>query len=374
MKLHTPDRQVAVRQTHDFPSLCFRRDLKTIRKARPLHQQRVVARRLHRIRQPLKQIGVLMHHRTGLSVHQAVRPDDLPPEILPDTLVPETNPQQRFLPGKSTNHLKADPRLIRRARSRRNHHTVGIQRQRFVDRDRVVAEDLLFDPKLNAMSRVVGGQRLLGAREKEVFRKMLWQVADFSGVEVLTYCVMDNHFHVLVRVPERDRVISDGELLRRFRVLYPKPTKYQTASFKRFEAGLQTGSEEATAMRERLLKRMHDLSEFMKTLKQRFSIWYNRNHDNRLGTLWMERFKSVLVQGAGNPLQTMAAYIDLNPVRAGLVEDPKDYRWCGYAEAVAGARCAQLGLARIWSTHADGSKRERDGPDLLSRLWRITAV
>ncbi|MFP4261710.1 MAG: transposase, partial [Opitutales bacterium] len=51
----------------------------------------------------------------------------------------------------------------------------------------------------HAMSRVVGGERLLGPREKEVFRKMLWQVADFSGVEVLTYCIMDNHFHVLVR-------------------------------------------------------------------------------------------------------------------------------------------------------------------------------
>ena len=36
----------------------------------------------------------------------------------------------------------------------------------------------------------------------------------------------------------------------------------------------------------------------------------------------------------GNPLQTMAAYIDLNPVRAGIVKDPKDYRFCGYAEAV----------------------------------------
>jgi len=33
-------------------------------------------------------------------------------------------------------------------------------------------------------------------------------------------------------------------------------------------------------------------------------------------------------------LQTMAAYIDLNPVRAGLVEDPKDYRFCGYGEAL----------------------------------------
>jgi exodeoxyribonuclease V beta subunit len=40
----------------------------------------------------------------------------------------------------------------------------------------------------------------------------------------------------------------------------------------------------------------------------------------------------------------MAAYIDLNPVRAGLVKDPKDYRWCGYAEALSGSRRAQRGL------------------------------
>jgi hypothetical protein len=51
----------------------------------------------------------------------------------------------------------------------------------------------------------------------------------------------------------------------------------------------------------------------------------------------------------------MAAYIDLNPVRAGLAEDPKDYRFCGYAEAVAGLKEAKSGLIHIWSDH--GAKR-----------------
>ncbi|MEZ5431159.1 MAG: hypothetical protein R3F31_08270 [Verrucomicrobiales bacterium] len=46
-------------------------------------------------------------------------------------------------------------------------------------------------------------------------------------------------------------------------------------------------------------------------------------------------------------LLTMAAYIDLNPVRAGMVDDPKDYRWCGYAEAVAGGRRARRGLGTM---------------------------
>ena len=208
----------------------------------------------------------------------------------------------------------------------------------------------------HVMSRVVGGEMLLGDREKEVLRKMLWQVADFSGVEILTYCLMTNHFHVLVRVPEKC-VISDAELLRRFKVLYPKPTKYQTAEFARLEQSLLAGDADAEAIRQRLLARMSDLSAFMKTLKQRFSIWYNRNHGDRKGTLWMERFKSVLVEGKGNPLQTMAAYIDLNPVRAALVDDPKDYRFCGYAEAVAGNTTAQAGLMRIWADHDQDALR-----------------
>ena len=43
----------------------------------------------------------------------------------------------------------------------------------------------------------------------------------------------------------------------------------------------------------------------------------------------------------------MAAYIDLNPVRAGMVDDPKDYRWCSYAEAVAGKKRSREGLQRV---------------------------
>ncbi|MFU8848745.1 MAG: transposase [Opitutales bacterium] len=213
------------------------------------------------------------------------------------------------------------------------------------------------DATYHCMTRAVNGARLFGDGEKEVLRKMIWQVADFCGVEVLTYCVMSNHFHVLVRVPVLGDV-SDRELLRRYKVLYPRPTKYQTASIALLEKELAKGGAEADAIREKLLARMGDVSEYMKAVKQRFSVWYNRSH-GRFGTLWAERFKSVLVEGKGNPLQTMAAYIDLNSVRAGMVEDPKDYRFCGYAEAVAGQKRAQAGLAQVWSTRADGSVREQ---------------
>jgi hypothetical protein len=96
----------------------------------------------------------------------------------------------------------------------------------------------------------------------------------------------------------------------------------------------------------KLRARMYDLSAFVKTLKQRYSMSYNGRHGRR-GTLWEDRFKSVLVEGAEGALAAVAAYIDLNPVRAGLVADPKDYRWSGYGEACAGGRQAREGLAAV---------------------------
>ncbi|MEM7396710.1 MAG: chemotaxis protein CheW, partial [Verrucomicrobiota bacterium] len=86
--------------------------------------------------------------------------------------------------------------------------------------------------------------------------------------------------------------------------------------------------------------------EFMKALKQQFTRWFNKKH-KRTGTLWEARYKSVLVEGRGDPLRTMAAYIDLNAVRAGIVEDPEAYRWCGYGEAMGGEKAARDGLRKL---------------------------
>jgi hypothetical protein len=103
--------------------------------------------------------------------------------------------------------------------------------------------------------------------------------------------------------------------------------------------------------------RMWDLSAYMKLLKQRFSQWFNGRHE-RKGTLWEERFRSVLVEGAGLALATMGAYIDLNPVRAGVVEDPKEYRWSGYGEAMAGRKGAKLGIQRLIHGLQQGKEEE----------------
>ena len=137
-----------------------------------------------------------------------------------------------------------------------------------------------------------------------------------------------------------------------------------------FENAQRLGGDTLERVRARYLGRMWDLSEFMKTLKQKFTSWFNREHD-RVGTLWESRFKSVIVEGRWHSLLKVAAYIDLNAVRAGIVGDPADYRWCGYSEAVAGDRPARRGLAAILD-EMDGRADWRDiGPRYRKVLFGI---
>ena len=199
----------------------------------------------------------------------------------------------------------------------------------------------------HVMSRITERRFYLGTREKEHFRGMIRRVADFSGVEVLTYTVLDNHFHLLIQVPERMEV-SDAELLRRMRLIYRDSVVAQ------FENKLLEAADdlEARLLRKRYLYRMYDLSEFMKTLKQRFAIWYNATH-GRKGHLWDDRFKSVLVEGGGKldrpgALWVMAQYIELNAVRAGIVREAQAYRWCGLGEAVGGGLEARRGICGVF--------------------------
>jgi hypothetical protein len=124
--------------------------------------------------------------------------------------------------------------------------------------------------------------------------------------------------------------VDGSELIRRVELLYG----IEDADLLRMMWNARESEEMAArwaAAREVHHGRMHDLSVFMKLLKQRFTMWYNYQHRSK-GTLWTERFKSVLVESTqtrNDPLRLVAAYIEMNPVRAGLVERPSQYAFSG---------------------------------------------
>jgi REP element-mobilizing transposase RayT len=168
-------------------------------------------------------------------------------------------------------------------------------------------------------------------------------------MRVLTYCIMGNHFHWLVEVEERPvgaDLMPDAELVERVRRCHGKKVAAMLQA--ELDSLLRSCNLSLHAhIRGKYLKRMWNLSAFVQSVKQRFSVWFNKRH-KRKGTLWEERFKSVVAMGP-EAVASVAAYIDLNPVRAGIVEDPADYRWSGYGEALSGgkgAKQARLGLQR----------------------------
>jgi len=224
----------------------------------------------------------------------------------------------------------------------------------------------------HCMSRIMERQMRLGETEKEKFRVLLRQMAAFCGVNVITYAVMGNHFHLLIEVPKAQE-LSDEDLLARLAILYKR--EYVEAIRARLAEYRKQGADEAAAeLKQRYTYRMYDVSQFMKTLKQKFTQCYNRKHGRR-GTLWEERFKSILLEPQrldrkdgkwNNALLTLALYIELNAVRAGLVSDPKDYRYCGYGEAVAGGKLAREGLSRLSAGYGQAGSSWRE----LGALYR----
>jgi len=78
----------------------------------------------------------------------------------------------------------------------------------------------------------------------------------------------------------------------------------------------------------------------MKHLGQRYVQYVNRCY-SRTGTLWEGRFRSFLIQ-SDVYLLTCYRYLELNPVRAGMVEHPRDYRWSSYRNNAEGYRSELL--------------------------------
>lgn len=161
----------------------------------------------------------------------------------------------------------------------------------------------------HVMSRTALDGFVLGDVEKDYLLQLIKHLSSIYFTEILGFCLMGNHFHIVARMHPGDEY-SDDDIRKRF-ALY-----YQNDKTKRVLMPNQI-----PVLREKWEK----LSEFMKEIKQGFSRYYNKRH-NRRGFFWSDRFKSVLVED-GETLINCLAYVDLNPVRAGIVERPDDYRW-----------------------------------------------
>lgn len=243
-------------------------------------------------------------------------------------------------------------------------------------------------------------------------------ISMFSGIEMLSYVVMDNHLHITVRVPsvpecywntgtgpsstgtgphppaseafgmrppecnaprwtpdrsdgetvitpagdvlsEKAIVLSvsdgvpavrlprppigfdmpDDEVLERLRYLYSGWSNKAQDVKKHWESLRKLGKTDVIeAEKESYLRRMYNLPEFMKILKERISAYYKQHIDKEhSGTLWEGRFHSGIVDKEGQSRLFVSTYIAYNPVKAKIVSNAADFRWSSWSDAVNGS-------------------------------------
>ncbi len=172
------------------------------------------------------------------------------------------------------------------------------------------------DCYMHAYNRVAGSPGFFpfGRKEKRRFVSLLHKLERYYVIDVVSYQVMSNHFHLVVHVPIEEP--SPEETCRRYE-------KYYCG-----KRHLRPGSKRCRAAQ----KRLRDISAFMHDLQAQFSTWFNSKHD-RLGSLWAGRFKNTILE-TGLAVWNCVKYVTMNPVRAQIVSDPGKYRfgswgaWC----------------------------------------------
>ena len=154
----------------------------------------------------------------------------------------------------------------------------------------------------HVINRGNAGENLYrNSRDREKFLSYLERAVERFSIKVHAYCLMSNHFHILMET------------------LHP------------------------------------NLSKSVQWINVSYAVYFNRKY-KRNGHLFQGRFKSVLVD-ADSYLKQLSRYIHLNPVRAGIVDRPTDYDWSSYT-AFIGKRIAPEWLETHWLLSQFGRKRK----------------
>jgi REP element-mobilizing transposase RayT len=184
--------------------------------------------------------------------------------------------------------------------------------------------DVLITPWYHCISRCVRRAFLCGdnyAHRKQWIENRVRELVGIFAIECAGFSVMDNHLHLLLRIDSRKAEVWSGEeVARRWFALFPmrdiqgKPTAITDARVARFAANADWIAE--------MRKRLANLGWFMKSLKEPLARMANKQ-EGVSGAFWEGRFKSVGILDEESLLAT-AAYIDLNPLAAGIVATPEE--------------------------------------------------
>jgi REP element-mobilizing transposase RayT len=172
-------------------------------------------------------------------------------------------------------------------------------------------------------------------RKAWVLERLAQQSSVFA-IDICAYAIMSNHYHLVVHVDaKRARTWSRKEVVARWTRLFARPTLVQRWEEESYG---QAEREAAEAIIERWRARLMDVSWYMRCLNEYLARRANIE-DDCTGRFWEGRFKSqALLDDAG--LLTAMAYVDLNPVRAGIASTPEESEFTSIYERIRAATAA----------------------------------
>ena len=153
---------------------------------------------------------------------------------------------------------------------------------------------------------------------KDWIEQRMEHLAKYFGIDVLSYSILSNHFHLVLRQrPDIVKTWSDTEVAQRWLMLCPKkknkdgspkdPTEPQLNAIRNNPAKLQE-----------IRSRLSDISWWMRLMCQNIAQRINRDDDEK-GKVWQNRYQAVRLLDEAS-LLACAAYVDLNPIRAAMAE------------------------------------------------------
>lgn len=197
------------------------------------------------------------------------------------------------------------------------------------------------------ISRIAHRVYFLKEDERNDFISMMYRVADFTCIDLIGWCVMTNHFHIIARLPER-RFLSEEEVLQRYRAIHTlEATNAFIAEIASLRQSGDKGESAANNRLDRLREKMFSIPWFMKILKEWFSKDYNLRTAHS-GTMWEAVYTDRDVENELSNMAYRLAYVHLNPVRAGIESDFAKYLWSSLTMATRGDARALKGLRIVY--------------------------
>lgn len=189
---------------------------------------------------------------------------------------------------------------------------------------------------IHSVNRCVRRARLCGKdpysgedyeHRREWIRQRLEFLASVMGIDCLTYTVLHNHLHVVLRSrPDIVATWSDTEVARRWLRLFPQRRDKDGAPAEPNEAELNLIVNNPQVLAERR-KRLSDVSWWMRCTAENIARKANRE-DECTGRFWEGRFKAQLILDEAS-LLACAMYVDLNPIRAAICKTPEQSEFTG---------------------------------------------